>query len=201
MKSPSWLTLDEQLRCIATETARMSYPGSMSRGTRPVVSEGTKATLEAYFAERFPLRKLWTSPPKNIKRFDNWHRERVEEVADAIRSRVCSQNKPRSVAAKFINTFLHQLTKYEEARSIVPFLHLPLDRRVFDQLRELELTSDALKKVQPWLEGSPYQLKYDAHVEVQEALLHFLQEVNSRPGVERKLSSRIELNWLWLKLE
>jgi hypothetical protein len=39
----------ERLEAMARETARMSYPSSMSRGRRPLVKAGTKKAVEGFF--------------------------------------------------------------------------------------------------------------------------------------------------------
>jgi hypothetical protein len=189
-------TRAESLRSIAAETARMSYPSSMSRGKRPVVSGGTKAEVEKYFVGQFPLEAIWTSVTPIAKNFEQWHQTRAAEIAQVITSKIRSKNTPMCVAAKFLNTFLHQLIKYEEARPLLPLLHLPLDARVFSKLRRFKFSS--LSRAQGFLTGSPYALQYEAHIKIQKALLALVAELNERPGVEFKLSSRIELNWLWL---
>jgi hypothetical protein len=181
---------------IARETARMSYPGSMSRGTKPVVAKGTKKTLEEYFAIDFPLPQVWHQSSEIAIQFDQWHTTRVDEIARAIQALVSTHNEPRSVAAKFLNTFMHQLMKYEPCRPLLPVLHLPLDARVFATLSKLHVKS--LAPVQDLLSRSPYSLPYEDHIQVQRALLAFVNELNARPETEFKIHSRIELNWLWV---
>lgn len=190
------LTRRDQFCCVATETARMSYPGSMSRGTRPVVSGGTKAKLEEYFVHRLPLKELWLSCASVAASYETWHQARVGELALEIGQHVRSNNVPMSVAAKFLNTFMYQLTKYEEVRPLVNSLHLPLDARVFRELSRIK--SRALDPVAPLFCRSPYALPYESHLQVQNALLAFVEELNTRPGAEFAFSSRIQLNWLWL---
>jgi len=168
----------------------------MSRGKRPVVSGGTKAEVEKYFVGQFPLQAIWASAAPIAKNFEQWHRARTTEIAQVITSKVQSNNTPMCVAAKFLNTFLHQLMKYEKARPLVPFLHLPLDARVFSKLRRFK--SSSLSGVQGFLTGSPYALEYEAHIQIQQALLALVAELNKRPRVGFRLCSRIELNWLWL---
>jgi hypothetical protein len=184
----------ERLERIARETARMSYPGSMSRGTKPVVKEGTKQTVEVYFAGKFPLRELRLPNAVTLESFDRWHEARTDEIAQSISGLVCGPNKPHAVAAKFLNTFLHQLMKYEEFRRFLPALHLPLDAKVFRVLRSLDSPSTA--GVQDFLGGSPYRLTYSDHSNIQRALLGLVDELNLRPGAEFQVRSRIELNWL-----
>jgi hypothetical protein len=186
----------EALKCITTETARMSYPASMSRGKKPVVAKHTKKLVESHLLAAFPASDVWSSQSRAFTDFEAWHEERVNAMAAAIAPKVLSGNQTKSVAAKFINTFLHQLTKYEAARPLVPLLHLPLDSRVFTKLRALK--SPALESFKAELKGSPYSLAYTQHLGIQLALLELLKELNARQGATYKFSARIELNWLWL---
>ena len=194
MNVPS--ALSEMLGNVARETARMSYPGSMSRGKKPVVHKGTKAELEEYFAERFPLRQVWLSASRLTATYESWHRARTEEIANALRQKVSKHNNGKAVVAKFLNTFMYQLMKYEPCRSLWPVLHLPLDGRVFAALRQLK--SSSLSAVQPLLFRSAYSLSYTEYLEIQRALWNLMHELNARPRAEFKLRSRIELNCLWI---
>lgn len=189
-------TRKDLLQRIVVETARMSYPGSMSRGTRPVVTGGTKALLETYFEKHFPIAVVWDAASTIALDFDAWHTERVSEIANHIGANVSNHNVRESVASKFLNTFMHQLMKYEEARPLFSCLHLPLDARVFNQLRRI--SSPSLTSVSEEFKCSPYSLPYTKHGEIQTALLEFIAELNNRPDVGFQLTSRIELNWLWL---
>lgn len=190
------LTRAQLLRHIIAETARMAYPGSMSRGKKPVVSKGTKAMLEKHLVERFPIGEVWSSARNIAPRYEAWHRIRVEEIAGAIGQNVAPHNVPMSVAAKFLNTFMHQLIKYEEARPLLSALHLPLDARVFAKL--IRVKSLALCQVSNLFRLSPYSLKYEAHLQIQQAFFGFIAELNTRQDVEFVIRSRIELNWLWI---
>lgn len=174
----------------------MSYPGSMSRGKKPVVAKGTKAELEKYFALSFPIHQVWSSAASLASTYEIWHQDRTNEIATAIQNYVSSHNTPEGVAAKFLNTFMHQLMKYEPCRPLLPALHLPLDARVFAVLSRLK--SPALKTVRAQFFASPYSLPYSEHQKIQKALLVFIEELNLRPDAEFTVNSRIELNWLWL---
>lgn len=189
-------TQAEHFEKIARETARMSYPGSMSRGTKPVVAKGTKKALEEYFAVDFPLPQVWCQSSDIAIQFDQWHTTRVDEIARTIQLWISTHNEPRSVAAKFLNTFMHQLMKYEPCRPLLPVLHLPLDARVFATLSKLHAQS--LAPIQNLLSCSPYSLPYEDHIQVQRALLAFVNELNARPETEFIIRARIELNWLWV---
>jgi hypothetical protein len=189
-------TRQDHLQRIAVETAKMSYPGSMSRGIRPVVSGGTKAALQIYFEFAFPMANVWDTARTIALDYDTWHSARVDEIAHHIGPKVSAHNVPESVAAKFLNTFMHQLMKYEEARPLFACLHLPLDARVFSQL--LRIRSPSLAPLRTTFECSPYSLPYNEHGVIQDALTRYLAELNARPGAGFRLNSRIELNWLWL---
>ena len=190
------LTKSDLFRAISMETARLSYPGSMSRGKSSVVKQGTKIIVENYFAESFPMGEVWSSAHDIADRYDAWHHERLIKFEGAIAKQVCPGNQPMSVAAKFLNTFMHQLMKYEPARPLFASLHLPLDSRVFAALRRER--SPALADIRDHLSKSPYALEYDAHKQIQDALTRFIDELNRRPGAEFAIRSRIELNVLWL---
>jgi hypothetical protein len=190
------LTQYDLLQSIAVETARMSHPGSMSRGKKPVVSEGTKAALEIYFRDGFPMDSVWNSARMIAANYETWHMSRVNEIAAHIATNVSTHNVAASVASKFLNTFMHQLMKYENARALFACLHLPLDARVFAKL--LRIRTPILTPLRDTFSRSPYSLPYEQQLLVQGALWHFITELNARPGAEFQLTSRIELNRLWL---
>jgi len=120
----------------------------------------------------------------------------VNEIAQVIKHFVSKRNEPMSVAAKFLNTFMHQLMKYDSCRPLLPVLHLPLDSRVFKTLSKVH--SQSLTPVRNLLSCSPYSLPYEDHIKVQRALLDFMNELNARPKTEFKIKTRIEMNWLWV---
>jgi hypothetical protein len=189
-------TSETRLRHIALETARLSYPGSMSRKSG-VVKKGTKKSLEIYFEETFPIASLLKNVDDIAKDYDRWHKDRVDEISKIIAGHLQSEKKePASVAAKFLNTFVYQLMKYNEFRPLWDQLHLPLDRRVFDKLRSLR--AESLRDVQSEFSKSPYEVSYDKSLEIQERLFGLIKEFNEQNDDSWKFHSRIELNWLWL---
>lgn len=196
VRMPFPVTISELLAAVAAETARMSYPGSMSRGTSPIVKEGTKITLEEYFITSFPLKDIRTSAVRIGTGYERWHKARVQEIAEHLSGKIWRPNDHMSVSAKFLNTFMHQLMKYEWARLVYCALHLPLDARVFNALRRPRFAS--LAEVQHLLSRSPYTLPYASHLEIQTALHSLVGELNARPQAQFKLHSRIELNLLWV---
>ena len=166
------------------------------RGASAIVCKGTKHALEEYFVTKFPLASIWQGGELGLDNFDLWHKKRTLEIARAIDGFVQSGNRPQAVSAKFLNTFMHQLMKYEACRPLLRSLHLPLDSRVFHKLRSLHCQS--LAGVKGLLSDRPYVLTYLKYMKVQAALLALMEELNSRPETEFKFYSRIELNWLWI---
>jgi hypothetical protein len=190
------ITNETRLRHIALETARLSYPGSMSRKSG-VVNKGTKELLEGYFEKTFPIESLLKNVDDIAKDYDCWHKDRVDEISKVIAGHLRSEKKePASVAAKFLNTFVYQLMKHNEFRPLWGQLHLPLDRRVFSKLRSLR--ADSLRDVQSEFSKSPYEISYDKSLEIQEKLFDLIKEFNDQNDDSSKFHSRIELNWLWL---
>jgi hypothetical protein len=194
MQAP--FTEKEFLDRIAHETARMSYPGSMSRGSRPIVLKGTKAELEKFFVARFPLSEVWHQSAALSRDYDTWHEQQSRNIAIAIKHHVPGYHNPVAVSAKFLNTFMHQLMKYDSCRALWEQLHLPLDRRVFSALASIG--SPSLAEVQPRFSESPYSLNYQNYRDIQNSLWKFVKELNAWPGVGMHMSSRIQLNWLWV---
>jgi len=194
------VTVEEILLEIAKETARMSYPANMSRGKNPpVVSNGEnkpKARIEKYFTALFPLPDIWH---KRIGDYDTWHQEQAIALGNYLRRHrhIGEDRISTGVAVKFLDTYMHQLMKYEQARYLWSKLHLPLDQKIFNRLKKIELRS--LTAIKDLLKKSPYKLNYAAHSEIQLALARLVKELNKRKEAEYKIGSRVELNWLWSK--
>ena len=174
----------------------MSYPGSMSRGKRPVVLKGAKSELEHYFIAGFPISMLWSDAGGVARDYDAWHEKQSLAIAESIKGSIPPYHEAVAVSTKFLNTFMHQLMKYEAFRGLWQQLHLPLDRRVFKALGQLRPAS--LSGVHCSFSRSPYTLNYSEYHDIQKALWSYLAELNRRPGAGLQLRSRIELNWLWI---
>ena len=195
------LTTKDRLRGIGVETARMSYPGGMCRGRRPVVRKGTKLKLEQLFSsEQFLLFDL-TRPSLAADLYVDWHRATTEMIAGELVAANCLANRENdgeAVTAKFLDTFMHQLMKYAEFRPLFDQMHLPLDRRVLGRLRSLK-SSAAAHKVGRRVRGrSLYSISYDDYRFVQDTLSELVAELNGRNAMEFEITSRIKLNLLWL---
>ena len=188
------LTLTEYLDGIARETVRMSYPGRMGG----IVKTKTKRdVLQPYFTTRFPLKKVWKNADHIAERFDKWHGKRVREMGGVLKKQVKKDYHAEAVAAKFLNTFLYQLMKYEQCRPLWNQLHLPLDNRVFKALKSLD--SPTLEPIKEILGRSAYSLSLKEYGKVQMTLWKLIEELNERPVIGYQLKSRIELNVLWAK--
>ncbi|MBM4295522.1 MAG: hypothetical protein FJ126_11570 [Deltaproteobacteria bacterium] len=186
-------TMTDLFSLIAKETARMSYPGKMNN----LVKEGMKKALEDYFAKIFPLGELWDNSNDVVNNYDEWHRLRVKEIGGIVNNyNKVLTNNPEAMGAKFLNTFMHQLMKYDKFRPLFKKLHLPLDRRVFNALKSLRVSS--LTSINTLLKRPPYSINYEEYEIIQKVLWSLIKELNNRIGIEFKVESRIELNLLWI---
>jgi hypothetical protein len=190
--------LSDYLKCLARETAKMSFPGRMSG----VVRAGTKNRVENYFSDRFPMEDTWHNSRQIAQRFDKWHQDRVRELAKCIKTfKKKETDCVEAIAAKFLNTFLYQLMKHGPCQPLRSRLHLPIDRRVLGELNKLKHlpSGHALKKLDRDLVNRPYALTYLKYFEIQDILLELIKDLNRCPDCEKKLESRIELNLLWAR--
>jgi hypothetical protein len=186
------------LKAVARETSKMSYPGRMGG----IVKAGTKKAVEEFFVETFQLEAIWDEAPKLALRFEDWHAKEVKDLGRYLNDRNLvkrKQDKGEAVAAKFLNTYLYQLMKYDACRPLWKHLHLPLDKRVLAALVSLKrrMKSRSLSQVGDILNKPPYSITLPEYLRVQRALLGFIGELNNRPRSVVKLRSRIELNLLW----
>jgi len=198
MKPPE--NIDEYLHFVAIETARMSWPGSMMRGEKQILRGGAKQKVEDYFRNKFPIRNLWDNPASIANKYDEWHRKMSEELSEVIKPFMVTQgNTPEAVAAKILNTYMHQLMKYPKLQIIWPRLHLPLDRKAFNALSKRCVSFAGKEKISDLLEkkrGQPYSINRDEYEQLQAVMIEYLQQLRLNTMLE--WSSRIELNWLWL---
>lgn len=122
------ITKKGYLKEIARETAKMSWPGEMNN----IVIGGTKAELEEYFTgPEFSIEELWDGTSIAYTDYERWHKKQTQNISKHVV--VKTEKKPYvsvAVSAKFLNTFMHQLMKYEKFSGLYERLHLPLDSRV-----------------------------------------------------------------------
>jgi len=197
MKPPE--NIDQYLEFISIETARMSWPGSMMQGKKQILKAGAPKAVEKYFKDKFPIRELWDNPDSIANDYDKWHCERSKELSEAIKNcKGYESNILETVAAKLLDTYMHQLMKHPKFRSIYPKLHLPLDGRAFRELKKEFISFCGKDQITDILEKSPYMINRDEYEKLQEAMTNYIKELQAIPNTGIKWSSRIELNWLWI---
>jgi hypothetical protein len=206
------MTLEEYLREVAEETAKMSYPGHFSPPLCKNAKKGPKETVQRYFTGRVFIRELtqlWRNRRQIPTRvaFNEWHNKRVQELGRCLRR--CSHMRDgynaRAAARKLIDVFMHQLMKYQRFRRLYRFLYLPLDRQVCRALRRKRrededygaLNTDEVKEL---LDGNrnPYNFEHADYLRIQEALLHVVRALQRDPRLAYRASitSRVDLNAL-----
>ena len=201
-------TVDDYLLFIATETARTAWPGSMMRGRKQVLRKHAKEATEDFFTSEFNIRKLWNHPRKTKRAYERWHRKTCRDLAYALRNyrhnnRKCNcigakGNNAETIAAKLLDTFMHQLMKTEKFRVLWCNLHLPLDRRVFKALSGSDVEFKEKARIRKILRSRPYSISRKDYETVQNALWDLLARRRSHSEAGCPWTSRIELNWLWI---
>jgi hypothetical protein len=201
-KMKDLVTRQDYLEFIAIETANMSFPGSMGRGEKKVVKAGTKEKLKQFFASDFPLQDIFVDAKGRVLEYDRWHDQQVAVIARFLETEDClgnPENTSYTIGAKFLNTFMHQLMKYEWARSFWKELHLPLDSYVLQAFAKRKRTSPAIEKITQHIGAkTAYSLSREDYQFVQNILWDFIAELNGRTKAEVQFHSRIELNYLWV---
>lgn len=192
------ITSKAYLKRIATETARMSFPGRMGG----ILAGGAKDRTEEFFVNEFciEIELLWQNPGRVARSFDTWHQRWTNRLARILRRHVKKAYRSQAVASKLMNTFLYQLIKYRQLNALYPHLHLPLDQQVFRSLRALARNNDSgLAGICDVVMKNPYRLSYKEYSKVQAALGKLLREYDVK-GI--KLESKIQLNaLLWRRIE
>ena len=177
------------MKRVARESFRMSYSGLR------LVTGTTKTEIEHFFVSSFPMQDVWDNASKTANTFDKWHKHQVQAISERLDGRMRREDYiATAIAAKFLNTFLHQLMKYGKCRSLWKHLHLPLDRIVFDELKALSRRSVALKPVASLFDKSPYSITPKEYRRIQISLKNYMNELNGQPAFQPALTSRIEFN-------
>jgi len=184
-KKPSFrMSFDE---CLKRETAKMSWLGHMS----PILERRTKESIEDWFAAHLDLAALSNERMRGIDDFETWHNRTTRRLAKSLHSESNVKKGTRrqrysafAVAAKLVDTFSHQLTKYPPFSHLYEYLHLPLDQvvrpKILARAKKLQVKNkEALLQA---LDKNAYTLKPDEY----ETIQNFLPEV-----VKRELSNRI----------
>ncbi len=169
------------------------------RGKMQILKRGAKQAVENFFRNNFPLGHLWAQPREVASDYDQWHRAVCRQLASCIRPFMgAKRNTVAAVAAKLLDTFMHQLMKTERLRVLWPKLHLPLDRRVFNAVLKRPIQFDGKSRIAAILKKPPYSITRKEYDTVQNSLWALLKRMPSDEEQALKWSSRIELNWLWI---
>jgi hypothetical protein len=199
-------TLDEYLQFVAIETARTAWPGSMMRGESQVLKKGAKKAVEDFFSgPDFPMKELWDNSRGIARHYDQWHSDvcrRLESVVSRLMGEKRKHvNRSAAIAAKLLDTFMHQLMKRHEVRALWCHLHLPLDRRILNALKKPEITFPGKCEIASILkdkENSPYSLERSEYDRIQTAMKELLAHAGKQMSGSSLWRSRIELNCLWV---
>lgn len=186
----------EFLRHIVSETARMSYPGRFGGKLRA----GAKKDIQIH------LEKVYPGVLKVQKgNYDAWHKKRVADLSQVIKNgnyRQKENDTSFALSAKLLNTFMHQLMKYEQFRHLYKQLHLPLDRSVFVIICKIIPKDDrtelsCLRELAFRWKNCPYQFNKKDYTRIQKELWRLVEYYNKTVFPEnRQICSRIDLNCL-----
>lgn len=137
------IPLTELEDSITRESAKMSWPGHM----HPMLQAGAKNKVEKFWLNNVDLRELQGISTQNG--YDRWHEKTTCSLAEWMetnrvlrrRTRVAVRNDPdgreysaSAIAAKLIDTFVHQLSKHPPFHGLYLYLHLPYDEVVRGRL-------------------------------------------------------------------
>ena len=191
-------------QAIAIETARMSYPGSFSGR---LLKSRAKDAIVHHFKNNFPekLKRIWDGTICR-KQYDRWHKERVNTLSRVVgRYKRKKKDTSFAISAKLLNTFMHQLMKYEKFRHLYKQLHLPLDKQVFVALRRLAKDENYRKQLvclKNLVNENPYRIDTKGYGKIQQKLWEVVGVYNKGLPKGCKLRSRIDLNCLlWSRRE
>jgi hypothetical protein len=175
---------NELRKCKFRETARASYPGGMSMFKTGIVIARNKQQVSDFFVS-----DVFFVP--EVEAFKSHHGKLCDRLSQKINLNIGRTELKRvTVAAKFIDTFLYHLMKFEEYRKLWTVLHLIVDSRLIRKLKKYgDKSLIAFLKNYP---NSPYEASYSQYLELQDYLDEYIRGLNS-PFIKNK----IELNFLW----
>lgn len=190
----------EWIELVGRETAKISWPGRMSGGRRPLLKAKAKVCVETFFAGDFRLGDLLANKLRSQQCFDRGHWDRVERLAGRLAEfNATRENQPSAISAKLVNTFFHQLMKYEDFRYLWRFLHLPLDGQIFSELVKKKWDFKNKASISEIIRKPPYTINEEEYHSVQTSLWSLVKWINDTCLWNRQLTSRIELNLLWIR--
>jgi hypothetical protein len=201
------ISKNQYLTAIARETAKLSYPGSMSRGEKQILTKGAKRGIEKFFTgDTFGFNDLWDNV-ENVKlQYADWHKKSVQALGKFLETNSLlgnRDNNAEAISSKLIDTYMYQSMKSEKFRLLRDKLHLPLDRIIISTLLKFkESLPLEVNLILTKYKNHPYQFPYTEYMGIQEALFLLIRKINDEltqqpDGKSRQLTSRIELNLLW----
>ena len=186
----------EFLRHIVRETARMSYPGRFGGKLRG----GAKKAIQSHFEKVYP-----DELQAQIENYDAWHKDLVDQLSQVIEEgnyRQDENDTSFALSVKLVNTFMHQLMKYDRFRYFYKKIHLPLDKSVFVSIYRIIPKHDrtelhSLRElVRPHRKRS-YEFGENEYKEIQEKLWIMIKYFNEVVLPKNcQICSRIDLNCL-----
>lgn len=166
------------------EAAKAGYPGGMTRGkTRIVIKKNKEQVINFFGAGEFkiPLQRT----------FEDDHKKICSELSKILKlNPIRKQLNKETVAAKFVDTFLYQLTKFDEYYYLSKKLNLIIDNRVITKLRKI--SDNELKIFLDSYPNSVYEATYHQYQDLQIQITEFIQR-SKNPFILKK----IDLNILW----
>ncbi|HMC84314.1 MAG TPA: hypothetical protein VKI61_02270 [Chitinophagaceae bacterium] len=194
------LTLKKYLIIFAQETARMSYPGGMSRGKKQIVKEGAKKIIQLFLSE-IDLSKFWKKKT-SISQYKKWHSHHSNDLSRKLTGHLGNKNNnAQTVASKFLETFMQLLLRKREFESLRSVLYLPIDSVLVNKLKGKKFKnfkSKYFEDIKRHLRNkTAYELDYETYVNIQHSLMPFLIDLNRALATKFKLKNRIDLNILW----
>ena len=189
---------------IVREAAKMGWPGRMSG----ILKKGAKSSVEDFFTSRIDLQELLPAKIHTAEQFDGWHKETVVRVANHLRNNKLLKTKKLNdtnrkysslaVAAKLVDVFTPQLTKYPAFAHLYPHLHQPIDRTVIEELSKEAKKLNATDSIQKALSQNAYTLEYDGEYSRIQDFLWEIVDTDLREQRAKYGRSRFLLNaHLW----
>lgn len=192
------------LIAIIEETVRMGTPGQYYG---PVVSGGgMKQDVIHCFKNEFPIDTL-LNKRFTEDQYKRMHKDMVEKLYRVINNNIRQleghNRKAFPICAKLVDTFMHQLIKYEQFRHLYKNLFLPLDGQVFKKFSHGSILDRAVEFPQEIIgiakRMGAYEISSSQYYKIQNHLLVVLTDFNTKMPKRFKLKARIQLNAvLWL---
>lgn len=192
------------LKNIVFETTRMASPGSFYG--RVVCNKYTKNQVASFFSDIFPINDLWNHVVI-LDKYSEWHLEQTNRLNEVIKDHIRqlpnrTRRIPFPISAKILDTFMHQLMKYERFRYLYNYIFLPLDQKALQRMSLLTINRvkvpEDLRQLAIKYKNEAYSIPYQEYIRIQNMLPILLNKLNQVLPEDYRLNARIELNCvLW----